>query len=255
MLNIFSRGLSTEEVAKTLKKIRKQYNEYIVSYMMPTRLKEEFEKRYYFAAKYKENLATFFKNEIEILNELIKIEEEKNIQKQRDLELVEKKRQRTKEGGFADKILRDLEEKIKHYPEIDINPESSIEVRKLFGALKIFEDEHWNSISRYIKMTSSMGRMIDHLENDLWQLLGSERRNSPVLDRYLFLLERPGENLRNISHAEQECIKQVSFFFNELLDLYRHSSTISSPPNNAVEGYNYASQIVYNFRLADFKKN
>jgi len=254
MLNIFSRGLSTEEVAKILKKIRKQYNDYIVNYMMPTRLKEEFEKRYYFAAKYKENLSIFFKNEIEILNELIKIEEEKNIQKKKDKDLIERKRQRTKEGGFADKVLRELEEKIKHYPEININPDSSVEVRKLFGALKVFEDAHWNSISRYIKVTSPMGRMIDHLENDLWQLLGTERRNSPILDKYLLLLERPGENLKNISYAEQECIKQVAFFFNELLELYRHSQSISKPPNNAVDGYNYASQIVYNFRLTDFKK-
>lgn len=254
MFNLFSRGLSKEEVAKTLKKIRKQYNDYIVNYMKSSRLKDDFERRYYFAAKYKENMANFFKNEIMILNDLIKIEEEKTLQKQKDRELVERRRERQKNGGFADRVLKELEERIKLYPEIKISEEASMEVKKLYGALRVFEDRYWNSISRYIKTATPMGRMIDHLENDLWQLVGTQNKFPPVLDKYLFLLERPDQDLKAISYAEQDCTKQVAFFLNELLDLYRHSSLHVPPPNSAKDGYNYINQLVFNFRLADIKK-
>lgn len=255
MFNLFARGLSKEEIAKTLKKIRKQYNDYIVSYMKTSHAKDEFEKRYFFAAKYKENMSRFFKNEIDILSGLLKLEEEKRKQQESDNQLVQRRRDRSKNGDFADRVMRELEERIKLYPEVKITEEASTEVRKLYGALRVFEDRYWNSISRYIKTATPMGRMIDHLENDLWQLVGTEQRNPPVLDKYIFLLERQDNDLKAISYAEQECMKQVAFFLNELLDLYRRSILEVPPPGKAIDGYNYISQLVFNFRLADLRKS
>lgn len=255
MFNLFNRGLSREEIAKTLKKIRKEYNNYIVTYMKPSRAKDEFENRYYFAAKYKESMPAFFKNEIMILNDLIQLERDKKAQKDRDLQMAQKRRERAIHGGFADKVLKELEDRIKDYPSINITDNASPEIRKLFGALKLFEDRYWNSLSRYIRSSSSMGRMIDHLENDLWLLIGSVKRNSPVLDKYIFLLERPEQDLKAISFAEQACMKQVAFLLNDILELYRKGMENSTPPKSAADGYNYISQIVFNFRLADLKKS
>ena len=252
-LNIFNRGLSKEEIAKTLKKIRSEYNNYIVTYMRSSKAKEEFEKRYYFAAKYRENMANFFNNEIKILKELLDREEEIIAEREREALLKKQRNDRLNGKGFADKVLKELEDRIKLYPEIKITDNASTEVRKLYGALRIFEDRYWNSLSRYIKMATPMGRMIDHLENDLWQLIGTENRLPPVLDKYIFLLERSEQDLKAISYAEQECLKQVSFFLNELLELYRVSTLEVDPPSKAVDGYNYASQLVFNFRLADIK--
>lgn len=255
MLSLFSKGLSKEEVAKTLKKIRKEYNNYIVTYLKSQRAKQEFENRYYFAAKYKENMGHFFKNEINILNDILQVEIDKQREKEKDNLLNLKRRERQNNGDFADKILKDFEERIKLYPEINISPDSSVEIRKLYGALKVFEDRYWNSLSRYIKIATPIGRTIDHLENDLWILVGTGCRNSPVLDKYLFLLGRPEQDLKAISIAEQACMKQAAFFLNDLLTLYRRSILEVNPPGSAVDGYNYASQLVFNFRLADLKKN
>ncbi|MGL1890451.1 MAG: hypothetical protein OCD02_02440 [Spirochaetaceae bacterium] len=254
MFKLFDRGLSKEEIAKTLKKIRKEYNDYIVSYLKPSRAKDEFENRYFFAAKYRENMAVFFKNEILIVMELVKIEEDKIALKEKDRDLANKRRERSKNGDYADKVLKEYSERIKMYPEVKITDDASPEVRKLYGSLKIFEDRYWNSISRYIKTATPEGRMVDHLENDLWLLVGTKSRNPPVLDKYIFLLERPEQDLKAISIAEQACMKQVAFFLNDLLDLYRRSILDSIPPGSAVDGYNYISQVVYNFRLADLKK-
>lgn len=254
MFNLFSRGLSKEEIAKTLKKIRKQYNDYIVTNMKSSKAKEEFEKRYFFAAKYKENMSVFFKNEIQILNGLLKLEEEKMQKKLEDQQLINRRRERAKNGSFADRVLKELEERIKLYPEVKITEEASSEVRKLYGALRVFEDRYWNALSRYIKTATPMGRMIDHLENDLWQLIGTEQRNPPVLDKYVFLLERPDVDLKAVSYAEQECMKQAAFFLNELLELYRRSTMEVSAPGNAIDGYNYISQVVFDFRLTELKK-
>lgn len=255
MFSLLNRGLSKEEIAKTLKKIRKEYNNYIITYMKSSKSKDEFESRYFFAAKYKENMALFFKNEILILNDLLQVEQDKVRQKEKDRLLADKRRERNKNGSFADKLLKDFEERIKLYPEIKLNPESSVEVRKLYGGLRIFEDRYWNSLSRYIKTATPKGRMIDHLENDLWLLIGSGNRNSPVLDKYVFLLERSEQDLKAISIAEQACMKQVAFFLNDILNLYRRSILDVPPPGSAVDGYNYASQMVFNFRLADLKKS
>lgn len=255
MLSLFNRGLSKEEIAKTLKKIRKEYNNYIITYLKSQRTKKEFENRYFFAAKYKENMAQFFKNEINILNDLLQLEIDKQREREKNKLLAIKRRDRQNNGDFADKILKDFEERIKLYPEININPNSSVEIRKLYGALKVFEDRYWNSLSRYIKMATPIGRTIDHLENDLWLLIGTGPRNSPILDKYLFLLERPEQDLKAISLAEQACMKQAAFFLNDLLSLYRRSILEVNAPGSAIDGYNYASQLVFNFRLADLKKN
>lgn len=223
--------------------------------MKPSRVKDEFESRYFFAAKYKESMPQFFKNEIEILSDLIKVEVDKANQKAKDRDIAIKRRERAEGGGFADKIMKDFEERIKLYPEMKITSEASIEVKKLYGALQVFEDLHWNSLSKYIKNATPMGRMIDHLENDLWLLIGTASRNPPVLDKYIFLLERPEPDLQAISIAEQTCMKQVAFFLNDLLELYRKSMGVGKPPANATDGYNYINQIVFNFRLTDLKKN
>lgn len=254
MFGLFNKGLSKEEIAKTLKKIRKEYNDYIITYMKSSRAKDEFENRYYFAAKYRENMAHFFKNEIFLLKELIQLEEDKLSKRKLELEDSKRRKDRQKNGDFADKILRQFEDRIKLYPEVRITDKASTEVRKLFGALKVFEDRYWNSLSRYIRTASPMGRMIDHLENDLWILLGTANRNSPVLDKYIFLLEKKDQDLRAISMAEQACMKQVAFFLNDVLELYRRSILEVQPPSSAVDGYNYINQMIFNFRLTDLKK-
>lgn len=255
MLKLFDRGLSKEEIAKTLKKIRKEYNNYIVTYMKPSRSKDDFERRYFFAAKYRENMAMFFKNEIQILTDLLTLEKDKELQKEKDLEIAEGRRERAQNGGFADKLLKDFEDRIKLYPEVKITDKASSEVRKLFGALKVFEDRYWNALSRYIKVATPEGRMVEHLENDLWLLIGTAKRNSPVLDKYIFLLERPEQDPKAVLIAEQACMKQVAFFLNDILLLYRRSILDVTPPGSAVDGYNYISQLVFNFRLTDLKKN
>ena len=253
MLKIFNRGLSKEEVAKTLKKIRHEYNNYIISYLKSPKTKEAFESRYYFASKYKENMGIFFKNEIDIVTSLILVEEDRKLQKEKDESIANNRRKRSN-VSIADKYMEEFEERIKGYPEIDINTDSSIEVRKLYGALRLFEERYWNSFSRYIKTSTPMGRMIDHLENDLWLLIGTDRRHSPVLDKYILLLDQRDPDLKALSFAEQGCMKQAAFFLNDILELYRNSVTDVPPPKTAVDAYNYISQIVFNFRLADLKK-
>lgn len=254
MFKLFDRGLSKEEIAKTLKKIRKEYNNYIITYMKPSRAKDEFESRYFFAAKYRESMAAFFKNEILLLTDLIKFEKDKTLQKEKDLEMANNRRERLQNGGFADRLLKEFEERIELYPEVKITDKASTEVRKLFGAVRVFEDRYWNSLSRYIRTASPLGRMVDHLENDLWLLIGTAKRNSPVIDKYIFLLERSDQDTKAILIAEQACMKQVAFFLNDILEMYRRSMLDIVPPGSAVDGYNYISQIVFNFRLTDLKK-
>ncbi len=254
MLRFLRRGLSNEEIAKTLKKIRKEYNSYIITYMKPSRAKDEFESRYYFAAKYKENLAIFFRNEIEILTDLINLEKEKQAQKEKDLELLQKKRVRQNGMGFADKVLKELEDRIRLYPEINITDKANPEVKKLFGALKQYDERYWNNFCKYIRTATPFGRAVDTLQNELLLLSGTGSKNSPLIDRYVFLLERKDQDLRAITYAEQSCIKQVAFLLNEIVELYRKSVTTAEPPIEVTDGYNYLNQLIFNFRLTDIKK-
>lgn len=255
MFNLFNRGLTKEDIAKTLKKIRKEYNNYIITYMRPPRVKEEFESRYFFAAKYKENMAYFFKNEILILNDLIKVEKDKKTQIEKDRTQKNKRIDRIKNGSFADKVLKEFEERIKIYPEIDISEESSIEIRKLFGGFQVFEDQYWNHLSRYIKTATPEGKAICNLENDLWNLIGTPNRKPPALDRYLMLLENPYSDLKGVSFAAQECMKQCAFFLHDIIALYQRSILDVTPPQKAIDGYNYINKILFNFRLNDLKRN
>lgn len=242
-------------MARALKKIRKGYNDYIVTYMKTPRAKEDFERRYFIAAKYKDDMARFLKTEIEILNDLVLREEEAHREKKRTEQLKESRRIRYKNGGFADRILQQLEDKIKSYPDADITDEASMEIKKLYGAIQLLESQHWNTICRFIRELNSLDRSIERLENILWSLVPRAGKSPAALDRYLFLLSRDEPDLQAIAIEEQECMKKAAFFLNELLQIYNMNREQLIPESPSEVSFHFINQMVFNFRLFDIKKS
>lgn len=242
--------LNDKELQAALTRIRKTYDDYIISYMTPIDEKTGFEDRYITALHARVDLTRFIKDEIEHLQNLIR---DKKDEEGRMKALASRPAPGIKKG-FADKIMEELEKKIESYPEIEIHDDASVEVKKLYGALNELDKTHWRIISGFIRKVHS-STVSYNLENRLLRMTteGGEHV-PPELERYLFLLKQKGKYSTELFREAQECIKRASFFLHELKHILLECQDRGLMDESVEIAFNYVENIISDFRLKDLKR-
>ena len=259
MLGKKSKGLSTEEIRAAAEKLRKKYNDYIIEYLKPPEIKDGFEERYLYALRERLDMARFFLSETQVLNELIK--EEDDIRQKNWNNYDNKKNEDKKEADFADRIMAEHEKRINKYPELKLHSESSNEIRRLFGALQVFEQEYWpniqNMLRKYFKQFYSGARM--GLESDIINLCCPNLNGIPPrLAGYSNLFERFPRDYNRIEKEEKVCLTEISVLLTKIKEeinrIFTEESLTDEEKGLAGQADIYINDLIMDFRLRDLGK-
>ena len=110
-----NKSLTAQEIQNAVEKIRKGYDDYIIRYIKPPRLRQGFENRYWEALQSRVDISAFLKAEIEVLQELMaKEEERKSVE---DAKKIQKENIVPEKKNFADRIIEELKGRIIEYPD------------------------------------------------------------------------------------------------------------------------------------------
>ncbi len=242
--------LSPKETEKALERIRRSYDDYIISYMAPIDEKSAFEERYITALHARVDLTRFIKEEIEHLEGLKQAGEIMKAQQARTTAAGA-----GKPKGFADRVMEELERKIAHYPEIHFHDDASPEVMKLYGALREMDTLHWAVLARFIRNVHS-STVSYNLEDRLLRMTTIGEDNvPPELERYLFLLKQRGRYSSELFRESQECIKRAAFFLHDLRIILQECRERGLTDDKDVdEAIRYVENIIADFRLKDLKR-
>jgi hypothetical protein len=198
-----------------VRKVRDRYNDYIIRYMKPPSVKEDFEFRYAQVRRINADISSFLHAEISALKELIQREEQR---------LLQKTAPRKKEKGpdFADRIMEQHRKQIEKYPDLELPANASFEIRKLFGMLKAFDAEYWTDVlklMREIKAVVGYGARtrLEALEADLCVPL---RNTVPAaLHRYCLLVDSPDPDWYAVEKEQKNCILAAAFFLHRAVNI------------------------------------
>jgi len=241
--------LTPKEVDAALVRIRKTYDDYIITYMTPIDEKTAFEDRYIDALHARVDLTRFISDEVAYLQTLIQKGEDKRARQPEPVRQTPGLKK-----SFADKIMEELERKIASYPEIFLHDDASVEVKKLYGALRELDLKYWNTMAEFIRKVHS-STVSYNLENRLIRMTTvSGDSVPPELDRYLFLLKQKGRYSSELFRESQECIKRASFFLHELRHILLECQDRGLMDEKVEIGYNYVENIISDFRLKDLKR-
>ena len=141
------RRLTQADIDKLVSTIRKEYDDYIIRFQKPLRVKSGFEDRYLQARRSNIDVGRFLRDELEMITELKRrAVGRKNKTALEKLRPTSKNRSEDSSGkkqDFADKILEQLQERMKPYPELFIHEDASFDMQKLYGALRYFGHHFW----------------------------------------------------------------------------------------------------------------
>ena len=242
--------LSPREIEAALARIRQKYDDHIITYMTDTSEKSAFEDRYILALHARVDLTRFVQEEILHLKQL-----EKKSREEADRAPVIAKKKKVSQKSFADRVLEELEQRIAPYPELDFDPDASMEVRKLYGALGYLYKEHWHALSDYLRRFHS-SELSYNLESRLLRMTVMGHDNvPPELERYQFLLNHRGKYASELFREAQESIKRASFFLHDLRILMLETRERGIIDEKVEKAYKYIDNIIQDFRLKDLKKS
>jgi len=131
--------LTDTEIDKVLRKIRAEYDHYIVHYLKTPDTKRKFEERYAEALRHRMDLTRFLSVEIQVVQSLVeKAEAEASVE-------APAPKAAAKKGSYADRVIEQLRARIRDYPALGLpeHPEKSPDVDKLYGTLRWFRREIW----------------------------------------------------------------------------------------------------------------
>ena len=252
--------LSFDEIERARDRILQEYDHYIVQFLKSGKLKSDFEDRYLSALKARIDMASFLHAELITIKGLHRKEEERlNQENNRAVDNAVKNHAKPKQS-FADRIILQNHEKIKKYPDSEIHPEASFEVRKLFGAVNEFERRYWPDVERCMRMVSPtlysgprvvLGQRIF----DLWS--DAKGGLSPRLAVYEGMFSRFPRNVRDIEREEQRYLVDSGHLLHELVDEMKKmtgNDILERKDRNYLEKtVEYVHTVIDDFRLNDFK--
>lgn len=248
--------LSEEEIERAVRKIRQLYDDYIVSYTKPFRLKNSFEDRYFEARKSRIDLTRFVFAELEVVRQLKQQAEEKRI---REEERRFKKKTGTKRTiDLADRVLEQHRKQIEKYPELPMDSRASSEIKKLFGALDHLEKEFWppfESLLRRIYPTYYANPRVD-LEPRIYALCPGAGSSPPILGRYEALLLRIPRSQMDVEWEEKHLLLEAAFLLHSFLTVIEDLKfeDCSDEEREMVEkARDYVHTLITDFRLKDLK--
>ncbi|MCL2705478.1 MAG: hypothetical protein FWE72_04630, partial [Spirochaetaceae bacterium] len=258
--NRMGKKLSSQEIESTAEKVRKKYNDLIISYMLTPRIKEGFEERYNEIKKYGFDPTRFFNDEIKALIELEQKEKEKinNAGKSININLNKNINKETDKKDFADKILEQLLEKIEKYPSLFIHPNANKEIEKLFGALIDFDKGMWKTYEDIAKKYRINKYDLTHIK--LEKMLNNFTRvysgNVTIrLLQYKDMLNSRVSLTKNIDKEEKlcifECASLIRMFIEIISGLINYPGILESEKDKLLKLIKHLDVMIDDFRLKD----
>ncbi len=250
--------LSTGEIQSAVDKIRKGYDDYIVKYMKPRRIRESFEDRYLAALRSKVDLPRFIQAEIEALRGLIEKEDEKDRERVRSRE--QSRKETVNKQGFADKVLEEMRKRIEPYPDAPLPGEASFEMKKLFGMLMLFEKEYWYIGDRILRKLSPSpyAEPRRSLEGRVFSLCYPGKEGVPQRSaRYVSLFSRFPRDYEVMEREEKSCVVDAAQLLHTVYDEFSglmEAPGLSDDERTEVASIrNFIHNCIEDFRLADFR--
>jgi hypothetical protein len=248
--------LTPTEIKETVEKIRKRYDEYAFKYFKASRHKSNFEQRYIDALKAGVDISSFLLAEISAIEELVKREETK---------VMERPPTKATPPGkaFVDQIMDENRRRIEKYPDLAIHNDAREEVRRLFGALNKFERDYWPVLYGLLRNTSNSlnTKGMISLESQLHTLAGDGRGGvASRLERYLAHLARFPRDYLLIEKEEKDYILESAFLLHELEDILssarkKHAPLLKEAERQKLdEIVDFINNIIADFRLKDLKR-
>ena len=260
IIRTMAKKISSEEAEKAVEKIRKKYNDLIVTYMLNPRLKDGFEERYYEIKKYGVDPVRFLNDEIKSIKEIEQQEKEKINQAAKNLIIKPDKKENgePEKKDFADKILEEIFKKIEKYPTFSIHQNANKEIEKLFGALIDFDKNKWKIYEEiakkyrlnkydlsYVKLEKMLNNFIRVYSGDV----------TVRLVQYKNLLNSPFSKIINIDKEEKLCILECAYLIKMLIDtvntLFSFPDILKDEKEKLQSLKTYLDTMVDDFRLKD----
>lgn len=248
--------LKQQEIDAAITKIRDEYDKYIVTFHKAMTLKVSFERRYTEARIHSVDMERFLSEEIVAVKSLFvhqkKIDDGKNAEAERE----RLKQLRKSRPDFADKILKQLKDKVMVYPSLKFHEDASYEIIHLYGAIQFFEQQHWPALDHFISEHQSWalrGEKKD-FNNELWRFLPSGENHIPVeLERYCILLNSTNIPLNEISAEARQCLKKAAFLLNDIV--WSCNTIISKGIDSTLieQNLNFVQTLIEDFRIKDLK--
>ncbi len=256
-----AKRISEAETETAIVRIRKKYNDLIVSYMLDPRIKEGFEKRLLEIRKRGFDIARFLGDEITSILEIEKAEKEKINNAAKKNSSVKEKREKDKETGekdFADRVIEQMMAKIEKYPGISIHQNANPEICKLFGALSEFDISMWPVYDKLAKKyrVNRYDPVYTRLEAMLNNFTRIYTEDVPVrLVRYRSMLDSSFSRNSEIGKEEKLCILECAFIVKALKDvisdLMKNPEILQNEKEKLQGLNNYLDQLTNDFRLKD----
>ena len=219
---------------------------------------DSFEVRYIQAMRARLDLALFLHAEMTVVEELIKNEQDHiNAEQQKTLRI---KQEREQSQNLADRVLEENRRRIAKYPPMQIHPEASDEIERLFGCLNTFEREFWPDVEKYMRSayTTSVLSPRMRLEEKIIALCRPAAAGLPPrLSRYRTLFDWVPRNALEIEKEGKKCILDAAFFLHDLVDVMsemKKSGNLQGFERENVDKLlGYVHTLLDDFRLKDFK--
>ena len=252
--------LSYDEIEQARDRILREYDHYIVQYMKSRKLRDDFEDRYVMALKARMDMTRFLHAEFQAVRDLREREAERLRNENNDAITKAEAARRGPKPGFADRIIQANRDKIEKYPDKEIHPDASFEIRRLFGAMNDFERRLWPDIERCMRRISptlySGPRIV--LERKIFDLWSDTKEGvSPRLAGYAALFNRFPRNTRDINREEQRFIVDSGYLMNEIAEeigRVKENEVLEEVDRRYLETmYEYMHTVITDFRLNDFK--
>ncbi|MDC7125638.1 MAG: hypothetical protein PQJ46_08715 [Spirochaetales bacterium] len=264
---MFGKNKDTKKRDELLQNIRDDYETLVSMYERSPNLGLQFESRYNDALKFRLNLSNFFEAEKDAVKALLKQSEDlkkaEEAQKKVSESSKEDKPSKPEEKmSYADKILKEFEDRIRQYPGLRIHPDADLEMRKLFGALANMEQEHWGTVDGIIRKAYGSKRFNESidLEPEVNRMCIAAHDGIPSgLDTYFRLLERKPRNYTDIENEQKRCLLNAASLLKklqmEIIKALDNSQLLGTKERQKLEdSKKYIDGIMRDFRLTDLAR-
>lgn len=203
-----AKGLSRQELAQALEKIRNRYQQLAERYRMPGMFNvERFNRRYMETLRNGWPLDRFLADEIAVLQELEQRAIEKTTPPDRSA------------SRMADQLLESFSQAISGYPVFDFCNRADDETRRLAGMLRKLDEKYGHLVPgvRSLIPGSLAKELLQDAENRIFQLLGADRNGfSRYLSDVQLHLDRPATDERGAEQIKKEFFKEAGFLLYQL---------------------------------------
>lgn len=240
--------LTSQEIDRTLQRIRAEYDHYIVHFERGPEAKNRFEDRYTHALKTRMDLTLFLGAEVQMVRALID-------EAQRDTSVPPTRPRTVRRVSGSDQLIEQWRAKIRGYPDLGLpdHPEKSLDVDKLYGTLAWFRREIWDVL--YPVLVSRMpGAALAVADTELGVLAPGEGRWPREVDAYWSLVVG-NVDPSLVARAQNRCLLQgcqLLVRLRRLFDLVLEEGALSETERHDLsKARAFTDRVLTDFRLRE----